>query len=139
MMSRIFYKVRAYLPHCKGDVCKKKLNIQKCVAFCGLCLIFAPEIETINIIYQPFKTYLIMTRGDGFALATAFVGGAIAGAAIGLLFAPEKGEDQRAKIKEALEKRGIKLDKETFENLVDEIKNIGKKRECVPAEDFDAE
>ena len=75
-----------------------------------------------------------MTRGDGFALAAAFVGGAIAGAALGLLFAPEKGEDQRA-----LEKRGIKLDKEAFENLVDEIKNIGRKRECVPAEDFDAE
>ena len=27
-----------------------------------------------------------MTRGDGFALAAAFVGGAIAGAALGLLF-----------------------------------------------------
>ena len=37
-----------------------------------------------------------MTKGDGFALAAAFVGGAIAGAAIGLLFAPEQGEDQRA-------------------------------------------
>ena len=80
-----------------------------------------------------------MTRGDGFALAIAFVGGAIAGAAIGLLYAPEKGEDQRAKIKEALEKRGIKLDKEAFENLVDEIKSIGRKKECVPSEDFDAE
>ena len=67
------------------------------------------------------------------------MGGAIAGAAIGLLFAPEKGEDQRAKIKEALEKRGIKLDKESFEKLVDEIKGLGRKKEVVPAEDFDAE
>ena len=80
-----------------------------------------------------------MTKGDGFALAAAFVGGAIAGAAIGLLFAPEKGEDQRAKIKEALEKRGIKLDKESVEKLVDEIKGLGRKKEVVPAEDFDAE
>ncbi|MBR1492142.1 MAG: YtxH domain-containing protein [Bacteroidaceae bacterium] len=80
-----------------------------------------------------------MTKGDGFALAAAFVGGAIAGVAIGLLFAPEKGEDQRAKIKEALEKRGIKLDKESFEKLVDEIKGLGRKKEVVPAEDFDAE
>ena len=80
-----------------------------------------------------------MTKGEGFALAGAFLGGAIAGAAVALLFAPEKGEDQRAKIKAALEKRGIKLDKEGFEKLVDEIKNIGRKKEVVPAEDFDAE
>lgn len=80
-----------------------------------------------------------MTKGDGIALAAAFVGGAVAGAAIGILFAPEKGEDQRRKIKEALEKRGIKLDKESFDKLVDEIKSIGKKNEIVPAEDFDVE
>ncbi len=80
-----------------------------------------------------------MTKGEGFALAAAFVGGAIAGAAAGLLFAPEKGSDQRAKIKEALEKRGVKLDKESFDKLVDEIKSLGRKKESVPAEDFDAE
>ena len=80
-----------------------------------------------------------MTKGDGFALAAACIVGAVAGAAIGLLFAPEKGEDQRAKIKAALEKRGVKLDKESFDKLVDEIKNLGKKKEVVPAEDFDAE
>ena len=80
-----------------------------------------------------------MTKGDGFALAAAFIGGAVAGATIGLLFAPEKGEDQRAKIKAALEKRGVKMDKESFDKLVDEIKNLGKKKEVVPAEDFDAE
>lgn len=80
-----------------------------------------------------------MTKSDAFALAAAFVGGAVLGAACGLLFAPEKGEDQRAKIKESLEKRGVKLDKESFDKLLAEIKSIGRKREQVPAEDFDAE
>ncbi len=49
MMSCISYKDRAYLPYCKGDVCKKKLNIPKSVAFCGLCLIFAPEIVKLTL------------------------------------------------------------------------------------------
>lgn len=81
-----------------------------------------------------------MTKGDGFALAAAFVGGAIAGAACGLLFAPEKGEDQRKKIKEALDKYGVKLNKEQFNKFVEDIKSIGKKGgEILPAEDYDAE
>lgn len=80
-----------------------------------------------------------MAKSNGIALAAAFVGGAVAGAVCGLLFAPEKGEDQRKKIKETLDKYGVKLNKDQFSKLVDEIKSIGKKKEAVPSEDYDVE
>lgn len=56
-------------------------------------------------------------------LVAAFLGGAIAGAAAALLFAPEKGEDLRAQIKSLLMKYGVcKCSrKKEFEQLVDDI------------------
>jgi hypothetical protein len=51
----------------------------------------------------------------------AVVGGVIAGAAVGLLFAPEKGSDMRAKIADYLRSKKIKLKKDQLDELTEEI------------------
>ena len=51
----------------------------------------------------------------------AFLGGIAIGAAAGILFAPEKGTDTRNKIAELLRKKGIRLNREEMDDLVDQI------------------
>lgn len=51
----------------------------------------------------------------------AFLGGAAVGAALGVLFAPEKGVDTRRRIAEILRKKGIKLNRNEMDELVDQI------------------
>ena len=57
----------------------------------------------------------------GLSVLYAFLGGALVGCAAAILFAPEKGEDLRARIKELLKKKGVDFSDDEVEQLVRQI------------------
>lgn len=60
----------------------------------------------------------------------AFLTGALAGGLAGLLLAPEKGENTRAKLTEAVEdfckKHNLSLSRKDVSDLVDDIKDVAE-------------
>jgi len=80
----------------------------------------------------------------GLEIASTFLVGAVVGGTVALLFAPDTGERQRRKIKVILERHGIRLAKEEYEKLVDELKSTfnrskGEGADLDPVQDYDVE
>lgn len=54
-------------------------------------------------------------------LLYAFLGGAVVGCAVAILFAPEKGSDLRTRIVSLLKKKGVKISDAEVDQLVAEL------------------
>ncbi|MCF0177246.1 MAG: YtxH domain-containing protein [Bacteroidales bacterium] len=57
----------------------------------------------------------------GLSVLYAFLGGAIVGGTLALLYAPAKGSDMRGKIKDMLKRKGIDFSDDDVQELVDQI------------------
>lgn len=66
----------------------------------------------------------------GLGYAGAFIGGAIAGAALGILFAPDKGSNTREKISDTvndfLKKHNIKLNRKEVGDLIEDLEDAAE-------------
>ena len=82
------------------------------------------RIVAKQIVTNNFKIIRIM---KSLGYIGAFLGGAIAGAALGIRIAPEKGQDTRVKITDAVEdflkKHNVKLSRKEVVDLVDDIQD----------------
>ena len=60
---------------------------------------------------------------NNLSLLYAFLGGAILGAGVAILFAPEKGEDLRNRIKDMLKKKGLCCCDSELDRFIEQLTN----------------
>jgi hypothetical protein len=108
------------------------LNRENTNFFHKFSALFCTRKEKIRIFAKQFITNEIKTIEimKSLGYIGAFLGGAIAGAALGILIAPEKGQDTRVKITDAVEdflkKHNIKLSRKEVVDLVDDIQDASE-------------
>ena len=79
----------------------------------------------VNLLAENLFIHLSFISYERFRLSGSFLGGALAGAAIGILVAPDKGSNTREKISntvdEFLKKHNIKLNRKEVGDLIDDL------------------